>query len=93
MFKLYEKALKQGSDKVITIMLYKLNMLGGLVTGYRDIMVNTILLKKFHIESFYMNLKRMVILINDMFENRKELSTVTNLLNKTHSWKVLKEFM
>ena len=78
-----EKGLRIGNEKLIKTLLIKLNLIGGLNICINDIIQNGILMKCFHIDSFYFFSIKLIALIchieyvnnNDIIfkiENRKE---------------------
>lgn len=60
--------LKHASEKIILIVLLKLNLLGALATAYQDVYVNGCWLKSLHIDSFIVALKRIVKAIYQLEE-------------------------
>ena len=66
--RIHEKMLKYANEKVILIILLKLNLLGALSTAYQDVYVNGCWLKSLHIDSFILALKRLVKAIYQLEE-------------------------
>ena len=71
--KIFEVALKHGSEELILLILLKANLLSPLLVAYRDIFQNGVLMKNFHIDNFTLSLKKIVSYIQYVEEVLSEI--------------------
>ncbi len=92
--KIFEVALKHGSEELVLLILLKANLLSPLLVAYRDVFQNGVLMKNFHIDNFTIALRKMVSFIQYVEEERKNLTRANNMLLQLQSWAELKrEFL
>jgi len=74
LLRIYELVFKHGSEKTVSTILIKLNLVGELYNTYRDIVVNGAVLKMLRIEDFYLTLKRIVKYVIHIESERTHLT-------------------
>jgi len=89
--KIFEVALKHGSEELILLILLKANLLSPLLVAYRDVFQNGVLMKNFHIDNFTIALKKIVSFIQYIEEERKNLKRAVAMLSQLQSWADLKK--
>jgi hypothetical protein len=91
LLRLYDKVLKFGNEKLLHTVFFKLNLIGSLYTAYQDIVVNGVQLKMLRTEDFFLTIKKLVYIIREILETRKNIQRFVEMIQLSQSWYLLKK--
>ena len=71
-YKVVQIALKNGSEKSVVKILFKVNILASLYNSYEGILRNGVPTNTMHIESYLLYVKKIVLDVNSLLEVQKK---------------------